>query len=262
MIKPVNEPVSADTWTRLSAENWTWSSWWFLSFPGETGAPCSWCVHISPTWDRTRLEDIIPQPDLNQSPICPTHQPLLTLMDKTWLLRPSWNRLGISVSTVISRPSRHSRPNREMEGTEKICEHTDGCQCPEPQEYLTPPGISSPWELVSGTGWRRWTGSPYWLGWGSPLQTGHRGSQRSWCCRREPSCNTEELFWRTTQNNIQNRRSEEPLKNQHQSWEGLQTTRRKNVEMFTRKGAGLGQFYTDRSIQISSGGSRNVLDQF
>lgn len=47
-----------------------------------------------------------------------THQPLLTLSDRMWSLKPSSTMLVISVSVVISRPSRHSRPNREMDGTE------------------------------------------------------------------------------------------------------------------------------------------------
>lgn len=49
-----------------------------------------------------------------------THQPLLTLTDRMWLLKPSSTMLGTSVSRSIFLPSRHSRPNREMEGTESV----------------------------------------------------------------------------------------------------------------------------------------------
>ena len=49
-----------------------------------------------------------------------THQPLLTLTDSTWLLKPSSSKLSTSVSTLTSRPSKHSRPKSEIEGTENI----------------------------------------------------------------------------------------------------------------------------------------------
>lgn len=49
------------------------------------------------------------------------HQPLSTLMDRTWLLKPSSTMLAISLSMVISRPSRHSMLNSEMEGTVNVC---------------------------------------------------------------------------------------------------------------------------------------------
>lgn len=44
----------------------------------------------------------------------------MTLMDRMWLLKPSSIMLRISASVVISLPSWHSRPNREMEGTERV----------------------------------------------------------------------------------------------------------------------------------------------
>lgn len=49
-----------------------------------------------------------------------SYQLLLTLIDRMRLLKPSSTMLRISVSVVISLPSRHSRPYREMEGTENI----------------------------------------------------------------------------------------------------------------------------------------------
>lgn len=43
-----------------------------------------------------------------------------------WLLKPSSTMLRISMLVVISLPSRHSSPNKEMEGTENIWEKEDG----------------------------------------------------------------------------------------------------------------------------------------
>lgn len=78
-----------------------------------------------PTAEQKESDEIVANPSpSNQAQRwrnAPSHQPLLTLTDNMWLLKPSSNMLEISVSVVISRPSRHSRLNSEMEGTVNVC---------------------------------------------------------------------------------------------------------------------------------------------
>lgn len=50
----VGWPVWWGTWTRSGPGNWTWASWWFLSAPGGTGAPCSCYAHTKPNYTTKR----------------------------------------------------------------------------------------------------------------------------------------------------------------------------------------------------------------
>lgn len=124
-----------------------------------------------------------------------THQPLLTLSDRTWLLKPSSAMLMISFSVVISRPSRHSWPNREMEGTENVWKGEKRIfqrwQEEEMQCFFLYSSAFPPLARLWGIERRSQTDNPCWLDLGNRLQIRRTRSQRTVCLRRAPSWNTE-----------------------------------------------------------------------
>ena len=77
-----------------------------------------------------------PPPPSLAAPAAPrhTHTPPLIRMDSTWLLKPSACRLRSSPPSLISFPSKHSRPYRKMDGSEKCCGrgHGEGVRPREP----------------------------------------------------------------------------------------------------------------------------------
>lgn len=173
--------------------------------------PCSHITQLQQKTDTIRVE-LVARPSLflcNRWPegsfnrlfltCLNTHQPLLTLSDRMWLLKPSSTMLMISVSMVISLPSRHSRPNREMEGTVNVWTgRGGGSERIRGKEYratsffsFLTPALFSPSARPWWTGWRSWAGIPCWLNWGSLLQRGRTGSRCTVYARRSPSWNTE-----------------------------------------------------------------------
>lgn len=118
-----------------------------------------------------------------------SYQPLLTLTERTWSLKPSACMLTSSESAAISLPSSPSSPNNEMDGTEKLCSKRDGawepCQKRSNQCFVCQ--FIQPWPQPWRSGWRCLVGSPCLLMRNSLLLIRHTWSLKSLYSRREPS---------------------------------------------------------------------------